>query len=113
MAKKQYIVKSAVDHDNERFEAGSPIYLEDKQAESLLAANVIEVPTGDAPVVAPTDAQERLAEIVTAIGKIDPNNTDLWLKDGKPASEAIAAVLGWPVSASERNTAWATINPDA
>jgi hypothetical protein len=113
MSRKQYAVKTVVDHDNKRYEIGSTIDLDDEQAESLLALKAIEGPTGDAELQVPTDAKERLAAIVTAIGKIDLNNTDLWLKDGKPASEAIAAVLGWSVTAAERNAAWAIINPDA
>ncbi len=110
MAKKQYVVKTAVEHDNERFEVGASIALDDKHAEPLVAANAIAIDEG-APavtdeVVVPTSAKERLAVITTAIGQLDPNNTDLWLRDGKPSSEAIAEITGWPVSAAERNTAW-------
>lgn len=116
MSRKQYIVKNAVEHDNERYEPGSSIVLDEKVAESLLAASAIAF-NPDAPLFVdeaniPTDAKERMAAIVVAIGKLDPANEDAWLKDGKPSSEAIAAELGWPVTAAERNVAWAFIQSD-
>lgn len=110
MAKKTYTVKTAVEHDNERFEADSTIDLEDKQAQSLLEAGAISGPIGAAAGVAPTDPQERLAAIVTAIGSLNTDNEDLWLKDGKPDVSAISEALGWTVSAAERNAAWEQIN---
>ncbi len=61
----------------------------------------------------PEDDAARLAAIKDAIGKLDNANPDLWLKDGKPATEAIAAITGWPVTAADRNTVWADIQPAA
>lgn len=118
MSKKIYTVLSPVDHDNERFEIGSPIDLDDKQAAELLLVNAIG-PTdggaapapaaGPAPAVAPADETERLEAIKAAIAGFDKDNADLWLKDGKPATEAIAEITGWPVTAADRNTAWAAL----
>ena len=110
MSKKTYTIVTAVDHDNQRYEPGASITLNDEQAETLVIAKAITGPTGDAPSDVPTDAAERLAAITNAIGQLDPNNTDQWLKDGKPSGEAIAAVLGWPVTAAERNAAWTTLS---
>ena len=77
----------------------------------MLAVGAITVWTAPAPVapIAPFDAQERLAAITAAIAQLDPSNMDAWLKDGKPNTEAITAVLGWSISAAERNTAWAAL----
>lgn len=93
---KTYTVLSPIDHDNERFEIGSPIDLDDKQAAELLLVNAIS-PTdggaapasssGPAPAVAPADEAERLTAIKAAIAGFDKDNADLWLKDGKPATE--------------------------
>lgn len=117
MPKKQYIVKSAVEHDNQRHEPGSTIVLDEKAAEALLTVNAVEIDAGapaiEDDVVVPTNAEERLTAITTAIGQLDPNDQDLWLKDGRPSGEAIAAVLGWTVTAAERNAAWATMQPEA
>jgi hypothetical protein len=113
MSKKQYTVLNAVDHDNRRYEAGNTIDLEDTESQVLLALKAIEGPSGDVAPIEPTDPKERLAAITGAIGQIDPNNQDLWLKDGKPSSEAIVAVLGWTISAAERNVAWAALQPNS
>lgn len=110
MSKKTYPVLLPVDHDNVRFEPGSTIDLSDGAAELLYAAGAISAPTGEASSEAPTAAAERLAAITTAIGQLDPNNLDVWLKDGKPDTGAIAALTGWTVSAAERNAAWAALN---
>jgi len=111
MAKKTYNVLTAIDHDNERFELGSTIDLEDKQAQPLLDLKAISGPIGDAADTEPTDPAERLAAISGAIGELDPNDKDLWLQDGKPDVAAIMAVLGWKVSAAERNAAWSAMTP--
>lgn len=116
MAKKTYSVLTAVDHDNQRYEIGAGIDLDDQQAAPLLAVSAIEpAAAANAPpaVTAPEDASERLAAISTAIGQLDPANTDLWLKDGRPKADAIVAVLGWPVTAAERDAAWNLIQPQA
>jgi hypothetical protein len=113
MSKKTYTVLFAVEHDNKRYEKGALLLWSDAQAESLIKANVIVLdPDGptevDSPVV-PTDAAERQAAIVAAIGKMDPANADLWLRDGRPDITAIAEITGWTVTAAERNAAWAEI----
>lgn len=114
MAKKTYTVKTAVEHDNERFEPGTPIVLDEEVAEALVTANAIEVDgNAHANTDAPTDPQERLAAIAQAIGQLDPDDTDLWLKDGKPDTNAITEVTGWTVTAAERNAVWGQINGGA
>lgn len=97
--KKAYITLSPVEHDNERFEAGASIDLDDSQAEPLLKVGAI----------AGVDANARPAAIIAAIGQLDKDNPDLWLKDGKPDTNAIAEITGWSVSAAERNAAWASL----
>ena len=54
-------------------------------------------------------AAARQAAIVDAIGKLDPENADLWLRDGKPDTNAIADITGFAVSAADRNTAWGAV----
>lgn len=109
MSKKTYTTQVVVDHDNKRYEIGASVDLADDQAALLLAVNAVSGPTGDAAPDVPADAKERLAAITAAIGQIDPNNPDLWLKDGKPDAAAISDILGWQVSAAERNAAWAAM----
>lgn len=115
MAKKTYNVLTPVEFDHERFEVDTTINLEDKDATPLLAVKAIELAATQTPgaATAPTDPAERQAAIVSAIGELDPNNPDLWLKDNKPDTAAISAVLGWLVTAAERNAAWASIRAAA
>src|SRR5450759_1097164 len=110
MSKKTYTVLSAIEHDQVRYEKDSSIDLSDAQAELLYAAGAISGPTGDAAGEPPTDAAKRKTAITIAIAQLDPNNGDLWLRDGKPDTLAIAAITGWSLSAAERNEAWTALN---
>ncbi len=42
--KRTYEVRSAVEHDNERYEIGEPIELNDKDAAALIACGAIAEP---------------------------------------------------------------------
>lgn len=114
MEKKSYEVTSPIRHDGKKYGIGSTIELNEKEATDLRAAGAIggevieKEPT--APTI-PTDPAERLAAIVAAIGKLNPDDASLWLKDKRPDVAAITAITGWPVSAAERNDAWASMQP--
>lgn len=82
---------------------GDPdVQLSDSDAEELLEIGVIQ----ELQSTVPTDSAERQAAIIEAIGKLDTEDSDLWLRDGKPDVSALVGLLGWPVSAAERNAAW-------
>lgn len=72
-------------------------------------AAVVAVPAPARAIVAvePADQAERLTAIYTAIGGMDKGNETLWKKDGAPTTEALSSVLGWIVTAAERDAAWA------
>lgn len=115
MAKKAYVVQSPIKFDGKEYAVGDSIDLEDKDAKDLLVVNALSDAVGPAsntPTV-PTAPTERLAAIVAAIGKLNPDDASLWLKDKRPDAAAIAAITGWPVSAAERNDAWASMQPAA
>lgn len=48
--------------------------------------------------------------IQAAIRQLDAADVSLWLKDGRPKTEAVSAVAGFAVSAAERDTAWAAVS---
>ncbi|MDH0048611.1 hypothetical protein [Comamonas terrigena] len=50
---------------------------------------------------------QRLQSIREAVAKLDPADQSLWTGSGKPKTEAISAILGWNVSAVERDNALA------
>jgi hypothetical protein len=50
------------------------------------------------------------AEIVEAIGKLDKNNPEHWMKDGKtPQVAAIEHELGKDITAADRDAAWSAM----
>lgn len=110
MATKRYTVKTPVNFNQEEFVPGDPIELDDKTAKDLLEVGAIEPATSAASSAAGGPAsEEKLDAIKAVIGELDKEDATAWLKDGKPKTEAIAALTGWPVSAAERDAAWAAL----
>lgn len=100
---KHYPVIGQVKHDGKRYGIGSSIELTDEQAEQLMKAGVVDAIA--APAV--LSADERLAAIIAACAKLDPDNVALYIVGGVPKTEVLAAITGWPVSSKERDAAWA------
>lgn len=118
---KKYRVDSPLKAGGKRYEIGQPVSLPYKLAEQLKLDHVISdwkdeatKEAGGAPAapVAPTDAAERLTAVKEAIGKLNIDSGDLWTAGGLPKTEAIAQVTGWPVTAAERDAAWAEVKPE-
>lgn len=55
---------------------------------------------------------ERLDQVAAAILELDEDDRDLFLEDGRPKVDALAKVLGGPVSAEERDAAWKALEDD-
>lgn len=111
---KTYKTLSPVDHDQKRFGVGEFFGLEDKDAAPLLAVKAIELApvaqtaaAGAGSAVAPTDNAERIAAIVTAIGKLNVDSPELWTGGGMPKTDALSVITGWPVAAKDRDAAFA------
>ena len=101
----KYEVISPLKDDAGLHGIGDTVEMAEKDARELIDIGVLAAVAAAAPV----DDQERQAAIAAAIGQIDAANADLWLKDGKPSTDAIAAITGGPVSAAERDAAWASL----
>ncbi len=99
---EKFEVVSPVKHDGVLYRIGEFIEGKLEHLEELLHIGSLQV-ASDTP---PADPQARLEAVKAAIVQLDPANLDLWLKDGKPATEALAAVTAGPVSAAERDAAW-------
>lgn len=97
-------VRGGADGEGAKDGGGSP---EDKDAvgpKENKGMDPIKEPT------IPTDPEERLAAITTAIGMLDEKDPELWTKyDGVPQVKAIENILGYDISAMERNEAWGRI----
>lgn len=104
---KSYTVLSEVRFDGAVFLPGAPIELEPEVADPLLAVGAIADPEageGDAP-----GADARPASVREAIERLDPADPAAWTSAGAPRTGVLEALLGRPVTAKERNEAWAEI----
>ena len=87
----------------------------------LACMEVVEVDADDATPVAkpatptvtktdvPTRADARMAAIIKAIRSLDRNNSESFTQTGKPKVPAIEYVLGYDITASERDEAYSAI----
>ncbi|WP_416242752.1 hypothetical protein ACLSSQ_11625 [Azospira sp. APE16] len=71
---------------------------------ALVSGTPAAAPNSGAPA-APEDPVIRLEAIRAAIAQLDKEDDTLWTGAGKPKTEAIAAITGWPVTAAERDAA--------
>jgi hypothetical protein len=107
---KTYKTIEPIHHDGKPYAPGKQIKLEDEAAAPLIASGAIsEEPIKNEPGKGPDDQATREAAIIEAIGKLNVDNKDLWLKDGRPDATALTTVLGWSVTAAERDAIWAKI----
>lgn len=58
---------------------------------------------------APEDPALRLEAIRAAISKMDKQDASLWTNDGKPKTDAVSTIVGWAVTAAERDAAIAPV----
>ena len=130
-----YTVNRPVKHDGEQYGEGDPIELCEKVAQPLIDCGAIKGPVdfdaienagsetgnGSGNVVsltpapdqnnpnrkpAPDDPAERVAAIKTAISKLDLANDAHWTKNKEPNAQVLTELLGWAVTAEERNQVW-------
>lgn len=60
-----------------------------------------------------TDGVDSPVTLAAAIGLLDPENEDHFTKSGKPQLDALAGLMGKPVSAAERDAAWQALTEAA
>lgn len=83
-------------------------YTEEDQAGDSAVVSVPPVGSAVPPAAAPVKPTDSavLAELIkAAVNALDQEDPALWTNGGKPKTEAIAVVTGWPVSAAERDDA--------
>lgn len=103
--KKSYAVTSPIKCGGKRYAVGSTIDLEEGEAAKLREAIGDEI-ASQGGGQASADGVDRFAAIGEAVGRLDPDDKVLWLKNGAPKTEAIAAITGWPVTAADRDAVW-------
>ena len=76
-------------------------------------ASALNKPLPDDPTPeTPTDPAEREAAIVAAAADLDLDNTNHYTAAGLPDARALSGLLGWTVTAAERNEAFGVKTPD-
>jgi hypothetical protein len=94
------------------FIKGLPTYVPPELYDDATAIGAIpedELPETELPpgVVEPNGAAERQAALFTAFGTIvTRGRRDDFAASGAPGAKAVNDLLGWPVQAKERMTAW-------
>ena len=91
---------------------GCRIEIEEEQGLSLLKRGLVkpvsERDSKTRPVKQkPENANAVTTALVSAIGKLDRDDSELWARGGRPRPEALADQVGYPVTAIERDAAWA------
>ena len=66
----------------------------------------------EALLLAAMRPEDRHALLVDGIMALDADNTALFTDDGKPQVKALEEVVGFTVSAAERDDAWAEVESD-
>lgn len=100
----RYDVLSPIKVKGKRIPAGRSLAIDDDQAKALLAYGVIAPASGDLPEADVPEAGSDFDNLVAAIGLLDKDDPSLWMKDGRPKTEALTVVGA--VTAAERDAAW-------
>ena len=107
-----YLVKQPLNYDHKEYGVDDVVNMPAKDAQALLEIDVLEETKQKSNVnpinkpEKPTDETVLYAAIVDAVASLGEADTALWTKDGAKAQvAAIAAVLGYEVSAAERDAA--------
>ncbi|EHR6781247.1 HI1506-related protein [Vibrio parahaemolyticus] len=78
-------------------------------AEDALSGSTINEPTGGNQSDGDLGDSALPANLVEAIQRLDPSNTEHFTTSGKPTTEALSELMQTKVSAAERDEAWAFI----
>jgi len=103
-----YLVKQAVKHDGKSYVDGDTIKLPEAEAQELIDAGILGQATKPSKSEKPSDAV-LLQQIIDAVASLDKDDADLWTNSGKAQVAAIEAVLGFDISAKDRDAALASI----
>ncbi|PKR55481.1 hypothetical protein [Thalassospira marina] len=104
----EYPVLIAVDHDGKKYKPGGMVNMTAEQAEPLLRTGFLGTPADDTTSETAHEPASALECLVAAMGKLDPDNADLFTGSGKPKTETLQALddIDFTVTAALRDQAW-------
>lgn len=111
----EYVLKTPLKTAEGVVPPGQTVELSKKDGDALVACEAVEAAkVAKAKTNAkPADAEALTAAIVDAIGQLDKDKAENWTKGGVPQVGAIEAVLGYEISAGERDAAWTAFQAEA
>lgn len=101
----KYPVKQPLKFDGDNYADGDSVEMSKEQAQGLIDVNVIGQATKPAKPTKPEDQATLAAAIVAAVESMDKADDSLRTADGTPKVESLATILGYTVSAAERDAA--------
>jgi hypothetical protein len=105
----QFNVLTPLRHNGEFYSLGAVVEMTQKQAAALLrAAAIVEKPVSQNNFKLVSDNPKANVEmdLSKAISGLDLTDHSLWMKDGRPRTQALAAIVGHRVSAIIRDQLW-------
>lgn len=105
---KTYNVLSLLKYNGKDYADGT-VDMTEAEAKQSVDLGVLEL-VGDVQVIELT-AEERLEKVKAAIQGLNVDNGELWTAKGLPNSTALTAIVGFAVTAAERDAAWAEVKP--
>ncbi len=106
----KYRIQQALKHDGKSYADGDSIKLSETEAQALIDVGALgesQAEASKSEASKPEDINDLQSSIRDAVGLLDADNEILWTGSGKAKVESIEAVLGYAVTASERDTAMA------
>jgi len=104
---KLYMALRLICHNGDNIKQNEVVALTEAQAAPLLALNPPAIV--EAKGVEPQDKVARAELITTAMNQLDTENPSLWTQSGKPYTEALSELVGFEVTAAERDELWASV----
>jgi hypothetical protein len=104
-----FTVLTPLNHNGHHYAPGAVVAVAEQQAAALLRVAALDHPplygTG---IKFCAESLEPAVEttLATAIPRLNPTDPSQWTRDGRPRTEALAAIIGRRVSANERNRIW-------
>ncbi|MBF0193485.1 MAG: hypothetical protein HQL71_02965 [Magnetococcales bacterium] len=105
----QFIVLTPLRHNAKVYSPGAAVDMTQQQAAALIrAAAIAEKPFSQTEVKTANKELKKAEEtdLSKAINELDVKDKSLWMKDGRPRTEALIAIVGYRITAKERDINW-------
>jgi hypothetical protein len=105
----QFNVLTPLRHNGKLYSPGAVVEMTQQQAAALLGAAAITLETVSQKETLPVFNEQKPAvetALSNAISGLEKTDQSLWMKDGRPRTEALSATVGHRITAKQRDQAW-------